>query len=288
MRATSGYKASQNGIVDEAENSGNSFTDPVGSQAWAGRYSSNTGVTTAEGVIGTLTAGQTVTVSFDAVIDGFNSGTAIYAMLVAFDPGAARNAVEQQNKNTAAVMKLLTGNATSSYQTYTFSYTVGENVVDNNGATSGGGTAWLQSLLGKDIAVRFAHRNGAIVDNVRVTVTGGVATEARMTPGPPVRGPAPCPMSARTSTSTAAASPPASNGRSAATRPMAATTPAIAPTIDNTTDPDFFIFTYRRADEANADSNTAICGGIRQRSRRLDQGGGRTGYRHHTDQQRCG
>ncbi|HSP42786.1 MAG TPA: hypothetical protein VLO11_07950, partial [Luteolibacter sp.] len=33
---------------------------------------------------------------------------------------------------------------------------------------------------------------------------------------------------------------------------------SIAPTIDNTTDPDFFIFTYRRADEANADSNTTI------------------------------
>jgi hypothetical protein len=32
----------------------------------------------------------------------------------------------------------------------------------------------------------------------------------------------------------------------------------IAPTFDNTTDPDFFIFTYRRADAAAADANTAI------------------------------
>jgi hypothetical protein len=32
----------------------------------------------------------------------------------------------------------------------------------------------------------------------------------------------------------------------------------IAPTFDNTTDPDFFIFTYRRADAAAADTNTAI------------------------------
>jgi alpha-galactosidase len=32
----------------------------------------------------------------------------------------------------------------------------------------------------------------------------------------------------------------------------------IAPTIDNTSDPDFFILTYRRADDANADANTAI------------------------------
>jgi alpha-glucosidase len=32
----------------------------------------------------------------------------------------------------------------------------------------------------------------------------------------------------------------------------------IAPTFDNTTDPDFFIFTYRRTDAAAADANTAI------------------------------
>ncbi|MFZ9937627.1 MAG: DUF6288 domain-containing protein, partial [Luteolibacter sp.] len=32
----------------------------------------------------------------------------------------------------------------------------------------------------------------------------------------------------------------------------------IAPTCDNTTDPEFFIFTYRRADPAAADANTAI------------------------------
>ncbi|HSP43348.1 MAG TPA: Ig-like domain-containing protein [Luteolibacter sp.] len=32
----------------------------------------------------------------------------------------------------------------------------------------------------------------------------------------------------------------------------------IAPTFDNTSDPDFFIFTYRRADEAAADANTTI------------------------------
>ena len=172
VRATSGFNASRNGLVDESENGGANFTDPTGSQAWAGRYSSNTGITTAQGVIGSLAAGQTITVSFDAVIDGQNSGSAINAMLVAFDPGAARNAVEQNNKNTAAVLKILTGTATGSYQNHSFSYTVGDNVSDNNGAASGGGTAWLGSLLGKDIAIRFAHKNGAIVDNVRVTITG--------------------------------------------------------------------------------------------------------------------
>ena len=33
---------------------------------------------------------------------------------------------------------------------------------------------------------------------------------------------------------------------------------AIAPTLDNTSDPDFFIFTYRRTDQAAADANTII------------------------------
>jgi hypothetical protein len=32
----------------------------------------------------------------------------------------------------------------------------------------------------------------------------------------------------------------------------------LAPTLDNTTDPDFFIFTYRRSQAANADANTTI------------------------------
>ena len=33
---------------------------------------------------------------------------------------------------------------------------------------------------------------------------------------------------------------------------------SVAPVLDNTTDPDFFIFTYRRDDDAAADANTAI------------------------------
>jgi hypothetical protein len=32
----------------------------------------------------------------------------------------------------------------------------------------------------------------------------------------------------------------------------------LLPTFDNTTDPDFFIFTYRRDDDANTDPNTTI------------------------------
>ena len=33
---------------------------------------------------------------------------------------------------------------------------------------------------------------------------------------------------------------------------------ALLPTLDNTTDPDFFIFTYRRDDDANTDPKTTI------------------------------
>jgi hypothetical protein len=32
----------------------------------------------------------------------------------------------------------------------------------------------------------------------------------------------------------------------------------LLPSLDNTSDPDFFIFNYRRSDNANSDANTAI------------------------------
>lgn len=170
VRSASGFNASRNGLIDESENGGANFTDPVGSQAWAGRYSSNTGITSAFNTIGSLTLGTTITVSFDAVIDGSNAGSAINAYLVLFNGAGTRDAVENDLNNTDAALARLTGTATSSYVTYSFSYTVGNNVFDANGATAGTPTAWDPSLLGKDIAVRFKHTNGAIVDNVKVTI----------------------------------------------------------------------------------------------------------------------
>ena len=169
VRSASGFNSTRNGIVSDLR-TGETFNDPTGAQAWAGRYSSNTGLTSAFQQIGTLTAGQTITVSFDSTIDTFNNGSAIYAMLVVFDGAGTRNSVEIPQNNTFAVLDLFTGTATASYATYSFSYTVGDPVVDNNGGTTGGGTAWDPNSLGKDIAIRFAHRNGALVDNVSVNI----------------------------------------------------------------------------------------------------------------------
>ena len=161
VRSTSGFKANQNGLVSEL-NTGDAITVDGGNQAWAGRYTSNTGVTTAFGTIGSLTTGDTITVSFDAAIDGSNSGTNISAYLVLFD-GGARNATESDLKNTFANLDQNTGQtATSTWTTYNLSYVVGD-------ATAGG--AYDANMLGKDIAVRFTNRNGALIDNVVVDIT---------------------------------------------------------------------------------------------------------------------
>ncbi|MDT8389968.1 MAG: tandem-95 repeat protein [Lentisphaeria bacterium] len=175
VRAASGYGSSRNGLVDESENSGLNFADPAGTQAYAFRYT-NTGVTTVEGIIGALTSGTTITVSFDVVMDGYNGGTAYDALLVLFDAGAARNAVEYGNKDTAAVLARSSGNVAvdGNYYTVNFSYTVGDPVVDNDGDSSTStGTTFLTSLLGKDIALRFDGASGsANIDNVQVSVSG--------------------------------------------------------------------------------------------------------------------
>jgi hypothetical protein len=174
VRASSGYYSSRNGLIDETENGGANFTDPGGTQAYGFRYS-NTGVTSAAGKIGTLTEGQTITVSFDVCVDGYNGGAAYDALLVLFDEGAARNAVETADKGTAAVLARASGTtaATDPYQTVSFSYIVGDPVIDNNGPASGTSTAFLSSLLGKDVALRFdGATNSANIDNVSVTISG--------------------------------------------------------------------------------------------------------------------
>ena len=170
VRASSGFAATRNGIVSDIR-TGETFTDPTGAQAWAGRYTSNTGLTSAFQQIGTLAVGQTITISFDSIIDSFNSGSAIAATLVLFNGAGTRNAVENPINNTFAVLAQFTGSATGSYVTYSFSYTVGANVIDNNGATAGVSTVWNDNMLGRDIAIRFAHRNGALVDNVSVDIS---------------------------------------------------------------------------------------------------------------------
>jgi hypothetical protein len=95
-------------------------------------------VTTAEGVIGALTAGTTYTVSFDVVVDGSSGSDAYNAYLVTFN-GGARNDVRA---NAGATSTLTSVNGTASGSTYekvTMTYTA-----DGTEAT-----------LGHDVALRF-------------------------------------------------------------------------------------------------------------------------------------
>jgi hypothetical protein len=154
VRATEGHNATRNGLVDESENGGASFTDPTGEQAYGFRYT-NSGVTTAEGVIGALTAGTTYTVSFDVVVDGSSGSDAYNAYLVTFN-GGARNDVRA---NTGATSTLTSVNGTASGSTYekvTMTYTA-----DGTEAT-----------LGHDVALRFYGGSRAIIDNVQVAAVG--------------------------------------------------------------------------------------------------------------------
>ena len=149
VRASSGYRASYNGIVDEGENGGLNFTDPTGAQAYGFRYT-NSGVTTAPGVIGGLLGpgdtylggvviSATYHVSFDVVMDGYNGGLPFDASLVLFDVGASRTDVRGYLPGTAAALKRLNGNVANdgNYYPKSFSYIVGSPVLDNNGAASG-------------------------------------------------------------------------------------------------------------------------------------------------------
>jgi hypothetical protein len=137
--------------VDE---SAGAFTDPAGEQAFAFRYT-NSGVTTAQGVIGALTAGATYTVSFDVVAD--SGATPYSAALVTFN-GAARNDV-RANTGATSTLASKTGSASgASYVTVTFSYTA-----DGSEAT-----------LGHDLALRFFGASTSCnIDNVQVSTSGG-------------------------------------------------------------------------------------------------------------------
>lgn len=152
VRASAGYGANANGLLDEGSGE---FTDPVGQQAYGFRYT-NSGVTSAEGLIDALTAGSTYTVSFDVVLDGFNDGNPYTAKLVVFEDGAARTAT--QNNTGTTILKQVGGSTSStSYTNVTFDFTA--DAVDHAGS------------LNKDVAIRFiGATDSAIIDNVSVDV----------------------------------------------------------------------------------------------------------------------
>lgn len=161
VRANQGYGATRNGIVDEGENGGANFTDPVGEQAWTGRYT-NSGLTSAAGVIGALTAGETYTVTFDVVVDGYNGGGVFNVALVTFN-GAARNDVRSHAGETSTLNSLGGSYSGTTYKQYSFDYTA-----DGTEAT-----------LGQDVTLRlYGQTSAAIIDNVSVDVVPEPATLA--------------------------------------------------------------------------------------------------------------
>jgi hypothetical protein len=177
VRATSGFGASRNGVVDAAYEG--TWTAPGGQQAYAFRYT-NSGLTTAQGVIGSLTAGTTITVSFDLVADGFNDGTPMDVALVSFNAGTRNDMSDGPLTGTSSLLAQLSENAPATgYQRYALAYTVGEDVIDANGEASGSDTTFDPAVLGHDIAIRFdGATTSANIDNVLVTVisdggTGG-------------------------------------------------------------------------------------------------------------------
>lgn len=153
VKANQGFGATRQGLIDESHGD---FTDPAGEQAWGFRYT-NSGLTTAEGVIGGLTAGTTYTITFDVVEDGHNGGTPWTAKLYTVN-GGSRN--DSRNDNLATkVLKTVTGNADAGgdYKQETFTYTV------DASADS--------AVLGQDVTLRFrGATTSATIDNVSVTV----------------------------------------------------------------------------------------------------------------------
>ncbi len=150
-----GFGASRCGTVDEAHGD---FTDPVGEQAYAFRYT-NSGLTSDEGTIGDILADVTYTVSFDVVLDGHNSTTPYTCKLVAFHEGITERQ-DTRNDTGTTVLKTVSGNATGdgNYTTITFDRAI------DPGADA--------AVVGLDLAVRFiGATSSAIIDNVEVTRT---------------------------------------------------------------------------------------------------------------------
>ncbi|BCX46897.1 autotransporter-associated betastr and repeat-containing protein [Haloferula helveola] len=154
VKANQGFGATRQGLIDESHGD---FTDPTGEQAWGFRYT-NSGITTAEGVIGALVPGATYTITFDVVEDGHNGGTPWSAKLYTVN-GGSRNDARNDGLATS-VLASASGSADTgaTYEQETFSYTV-DPVAD-------------AAVLGHDVTLRFfGATTSATIDNVKVEVT---------------------------------------------------------------------------------------------------------------------
>jgi beta-lactam-binding protein with PASTA domain/methionine-rich copper-binding protein CopC len=155
VKAVVGFNASFHGIVDE---SSGQFSDPVGQQAYAFRYT-NSGLTTAQGQIGALTAAKTYRVAFNVVRDGSTNGGPYSVGLVTFASGASRSDIRTMSAGASKVLASRSGTYTgNAYQLVVLEYTTN--------ATADA------AVLGHDVAIRFQGSSAsAIIDNVQISVT---------------------------------------------------------------------------------------------------------------------
>ena len=162
--ATQGFGANRRGIADES--SGHFTEVGAGEQAFAFRYT-NSGLTSAAGVIGALTLGNTYTVSFDVVRDlGRFDGLPYNFALMAWNPDDPVNGPirrdDVRSNNFGTVLASASGNASEDdlYTTITVVFTPTEE--DHS------------ALLGRDVTLRFrGATTSATIDNVIVDVDGG-------------------------------------------------------------------------------------------------------------------
>lgn len=121
VRATLGYGSGCHGLTDK---SGGDFAVPSGNnQAYAFRYS-NSGITTAEKVLGSpLAFGGGYEVSFDVVKNNSNAGLGYNVRLIVFGAGAARNDCRGTPTGSTALVSV-SGNAPAdgSIATVTFTF----------------------------------------------------------------------------------------------------------------------------------------------------------------------
>jgi hypothetical protein len=171
VRATAGYNADKNGLVDEAEDSGNNFVDTTtGTDAQAvGFRTTNSGITSAAGTLGTVTAGDTITLSFSVAYDAQSNGLGNWnAEILGWDTADAIGRNDARNHNTATLLAGLSGtldapvSGPATFFTQSFSFTVGDAQLEAG------------SALGKDWTIRFTRGGSgghALVDDVSVDIT---------------------------------------------------------------------------------------------------------------------
>ena len=160
VRSNSGFGSDNLGIVNK---DGGDFSDtnPSNHQAFAFRYT-NSGLTTAEGAIGTIVANAAYRVSFKVVMDGgLNNGTPYQCQLIAFAPGADRGN-SNQIPGGSTLLHAVSGDSTvdGSFTTISFEFSIDPDA--------------HSAEIGKDIGVRFiGGSTSAIIDEVVVTTTAG-------------------------------------------------------------------------------------------------------------------